>query len=76
MKNHVDLTLNVVFYCANSGCAAKRPWYALKSKGSYVEIVQSPSMANRKTCQPKGFSTGELAPEATEEVKFLERSEV
>ena len=52
------------------------PWYALKSKGSYAEIVQPPSMANRKTCQPKGFSTGELAPEATEEVKFLERSEV
>ena len=52
------------------------PWYALKSKGSYVEIVQPPSMANRKTCQPKGFSTGELAPEATEEVKVLERSEV
>ena len=70
MKNHVDLTLNVVFYCANSGCAAKRPWYALKSKGSYVEIVQPPSMANRKTCQPKGFSTGELAPEATEEVQL------
>ncbi len=27
-------------------------------------------MANRKTCQPKGFPTGELAPEASEEVQL------
>lgn len=27
-------------------------------------------MAKRKTCQPKGFPTGELAPKATEEVKL------
>ena len=68
--------IDALFACSLSTSIAKMPWYALKSKGSYVEIVQPPSMANRKTCQPKGFSTGELAPEATEEVKFLERSEV
>ena len=27
-------------------------------------------MANRKTCQLKGFPTGELAPEASEEVQL------
>ena len=46
------------------------PRYALLSKGSYIETVQPPSMANRKTCQLKGFPTGELAPEASEEVQF------
>ena len=46
------------------------PRYALLSKGSYIETVQPPSMANRKTCQLKGFPTGELAPEASEEVQL------
>ena len=46
------------------------PRYALLSKGSYIETVQPPSIANRKTCQLKSFPTGELAPEASEEVQL------
>ena len=37
--------------CSRS--ADKRPRYALKSKGSYIETVQPPSMAIWKTGQPR-----------------------